>query len=247
MVSAGLLAVAGTAPAGVPKRMAAEASRMARRSLETPTAAPGMVSEAVGRLAQGVLPTMKTHAWLKAAAILGLAAIVAGGVARGRAGMVDAPMSDGKPKVAAKAAPGGDLARLQGTWDRVRPQVAGVMAARWEIRGNALAIVDERDDGVVSRLTAEIRLDEGATPRAIDTVLNVPKGTVTERGIYKIEGDTLTVCIGRISERRPSEFRDAAGEVPARLCVLRRRVVPDRPPAGSPGKTQGTRGQVDPG
>jgi uncharacterized protein (TIGR03067 family) len=54
-----------------------------------------------------------------------------------------------------------------------------------------------------------IRLDPSAQPKAFDfTATGGPQVGATARGIYRVEGDALTMCMG---VERPSEF-SGAGE-----------------------------------
>ena len=53
----------------------------------------------------------------------------------------------------------------------------------------------------------KIKIDAAATPRTIDfTHLEGPDKGKTEPGIYKVEGDKLTICVNDPGKDRPSAF-----------------------------------------
>jgi RNA polymerase sigma factor (sigma-70 family) len=248
--SAGLLIAAGTASAGLSERLAATTSGMALRFIGDRAMGGGEVPAAVAGLARGVLDAMRATTRIKVlAGILGLAAIAgagAGALARGSRGPGDDPK--------AEAAPTGDLAKLQGTWDLVDPDGKVTTKISWEIRGAAKLVRVTEADGTVAEYSAGIRLDERAEPRAIDVIRG---GASNERsitrGIYRVAGDELTVCLGLLNAPRPAEFRAVGGESPTRLVSFRRR---PRPPAavavartieGDLARLQGAWVRVDPG
>jgi uncharacterized protein (TIGR03067 family) len=86
-------------------------------------------------------------------------------------------------------------------------------------------------DGQVS--TGTFRLDANKTPKELDVHLDDERGM---RGLYRLEGDTLTTCLGHPGGPRPADFvTDRAGKV--FLLVLRREAaavaLPPAPPDGS--------------
>jgi uncharacterized protein (TIGR03067 family) len=98
-----------------------------------------------------------------------------------------------------------DLKRMQGAWDRVgitvggRASRAGGLTAR--IAGTRLTWLADGKPMVEWALT----LDGTRTPRAFDGVPLGPGGKARPwRGIYRLEGDTLTVCYHQ--SKRPTDF-----------------------------------------
>jgi uncharacterized protein (TIGR03067 family) len=114
-----------------------------------------------------------------------------------------------------------DQKRMQGTW-KVESAAKGGKKAPAE-RTAAMRLVIEGD---------QITVNEGATheaatftllpdqkPPAIDIQPNRP-GAKTVRGIYRIDGDSLTMCWVRGGDR-PTEFASKEGSA-AILLVLKR-------------------------
>ena len=58
----------------------------------------------------------------------------------------------------------------------------------------------------------KLKLDPAKKPKAIDfTHTEGPDKGKTELGIYKLEGDTLTVCVNDFDKERPSAFATKEG------------------------------------
>jgi uncharacterized protein (TIGR03067 family) len=60
-----------------------------------------------------------------------------------------------------------------------------------------------------------------ARPAGINLTIGAGAGGPTFRGIYKLEGDTLTICMRHGAEERPTEFKSEEGSR-AYLYVFRR-------------------------
>lgn len=150
-----------------------------------------------------------------------LALAVAGGLCLALAG------ADEKSDAALKK----ELARLEGKWTVSEARHAGEAVEScepevFEFKGTQL--IARRGDRAPITLT--LRLDLSTDPKLIDWTTD-PKGEFEDadtfaEGIYKLDGDTLTVCYHVRDNRfakgnRPTEFKSVAGS-DAMLIVLKR-------------------------
>jgi uncharacterized protein (TIGR03067 family) len=137
-----------------------------------------------------------------------------------------------------------ELRKLQGTWVHVSTERDGVKRPEprtlWVFEGNRAKVyfktrpinVDEknwsfRPEPIYQLLTYHFKFDPSQTPKAVDqqTEYRGDKaltGTPT-LAIYKLEGDTLTVCFAGYYDKgkRPANFTAAKGS-DRRICVLKR-------------------------
>jgi uncharacterized protein (TIGR03067 family) len=102
-----------------------------------------------------------------------------------------------------------DVTTLQGTWKIVSLEAEGatadadqLQAPRLMIKGNAFVFSTER-----SEQRGTLAIDGSKKPKTIDlTFADGPDKGKTAHGIYKIEDDTLTLCLGEVGAERPRKF-----------------------------------------
>jgi uncharacterized protein (TIGR03067 family) len=113
-------------------------------------------------------------------------------------------------------------AELQGTWKIVSLEVDGerepeldLRMPRWVIKGTQVRFGGEK--------LADLAVTGTASPRSLDLTFVRPKKRVLE-AVYKVEGDTLTICVNTLTDgvkERPDGFatKDKAGR---RVLILQR-------------------------
>jgi uncharacterized protein (TIGR03067 family) len=143
-------------------------------------------------------------------------------------------------------APRGDLTRLQGCWTaQAGPQRN--YQVRLEIQGATARVKIVTPQGVTVRAQGEVRVDESASPHALDWVHF--QGVNDQRlpdiaAIYELAGDTFRVCNGGPDNERPTEFKPGDGLLAAVVTFQRAResargaestAAPSGPAAERPG------------
>jgi uncharacterized protein (TIGR03067 family) len=110
------------------------------------------------------------------------------------------------------AAPG-DLGRIQGSWTA---QAGSRREIRVEmnINGREVKVAISTPQGLNIQAEGELKLDESTSPRSLDWVRF--SGPDQQRypampAVYKLEGETFTVCNGGFLGPRPKDFKPGEG------------------------------------
>jgi uncharacterized protein (TIGR03067 family) len=130
----------------------------------------------------------------------------------------------GSPEAIAAAS---DLGRLQGCW-------TGRAGARKEIRviltvrGRQVDVAISTPQGIRAKAQGVVKFDETTSPRQVDWI-NFTSADQQEfpqiPGIYKLDGDTFTVCNGGMNGSRPKEFKPGDGVLSEVVVFQRERVA----------------------
>ena len=120
-----------------------------------------------------------------------------------------------------------EMKKLQGTWVVVGAERDGTPLDR--IKGNKLIVRDNQFTIVTqsAELKGDLTLAPGKSPKAID--FQHQEGMLRDKkweGIYKLEGDRLTLCYAEADsgKDRPGEFATQAGS--SRLLIVVERKQP---------------------
>jgi uncharacterized protein (TIGR03067 family) len=104
-----------------------------------------------------------------------------------------------------------DLEKLQGTWNIVEFELEGQKmpagGSKIVVNGNSFTTI-----AMGAQYEGTVALDTTATPKTFDLHFNQgpEKGNVS-LGIYELDGDTWTICIGLTGRIRPQKFATEAG------------------------------------
>jgi uncharacterized protein (TIGR03067 family) len=118
-----------------------------------------------------------------------------------------------------------DHARLQGAWTVTAHEIEGDRSGEHGYKGGKIIFAGDKmaaqkpGDG---RQDATFKLDANISPNALDlTPLEEKSDAAALTGIYRLEGDTLTLCLNNVPGRkRPADFASTPGH--RQVLVLQR-------------------------
>lgn len=91
-------------------------------------------------------------------------------------------------------------------------EVKGVQSSTDAVNGLRLKVDGDKwlvTAGQKLTMNATFQVDQTKEPRAIDFVQLIGRHETSSTGIYKLDGDTLTVCRSAGYKDRPKEFKTA--------------------------------------
>jgi len=121
-----------------------------------------------------------------------------------------------------------EIKKLQGSWKVIRSEVNGITIPLTAYKKVVVTIKDSTiqfkdGDKVYEEIAFDIDIE--AKPKEIDYryVAGLKKG-VRENGIYKLDGDELTLCMSQQKQPRPKDFVPKKGAGTQILTL--KRIVP---------------------
>lgn len=114
-----------------------------------------------------------------------------------------------------------DFDRMQGVWVAETYEIEGRSVGAGVLKNTRLVIKGARMELFeTSEIPEEINFDlyEEPTPRQIDLLLMKGRDAgQRSEGIYRLQGDTLQICVGAPGQQRPTEFTTSNGM--AKVCL----------------------------
>ncbi|HJZ55484.1 MAG TPA: TIGR03067 domain-containing protein, partial [Gemmataceae bacterium] len=116
-----------------------------------------------------------------------------------------------------KPDPKKELAKLNGKWQVVNQEVDGQTHGEEVARTNVWVIKDgkitsryfDTNEGAEKVNEWPFKIDPTQNPAHIDVEFDVAGQKRTIMGIYKLDGDELTICLFGAVDERPTEFRNS--------------------------------------
>ena len=106
-----------------------------------------------------------------------------------------------------------DEDKLQGEWTMVSMETLGVKHSEDDVKKYTLTIKGDRWTVTNARTLSPgrtFKIDPSKEPKTLDLTIKLGNQEKVSQGIYKLDGDTLTVCRTEDNGERPKEFKTTA-------------------------------------
>jgi uncharacterized protein (TIGR03067 family) len=103
--------------------------------------------------------------------------------------------------------------KLQGEWTMVSMETVGVKHSDDDVKKYTLTIKGDQwtvMNGLSPGAGRTFKIDPSKDPKSLDLTIKLGDQERVSQGIYKLEGDTLTLCRTQEGGERPKEFKTTA-------------------------------------
>jgi uncharacterized protein (TIGR03067 family) len=117
-----------------------------------------------------------------------------------------------------------DRDKLQGTWVLVSVESGGKKEVLDKDKSGTLTVKGDKGTMKMGRGAHDVtfHLDPSKTPKQVDMTVNEGDKDEVHKGIYKLDGDTFTLCKSHPPQQRPTKFASKEGERWPQVFVFKR-------------------------
>jgi len=106
-----------------------------------------------------------------------------------------------------------DLDRLQGNWNITSLELDGHQLPPTSFNNSSITIAGSHftSVGFGDTFAGTVELNEQTRPKTFDLIFSGSRAGIRNSGIYQLVGDTWTICLATLGDKRPRKFATSPG------------------------------------